>query len=35
MTANARREREHIDFLGAQQRALRNAVGLVRRTYEG
>jgi hypothetical protein len=29
------REREHIDFLGMQQRALRNAVRLERRTYEG
>ena len=29
------RERENIDFLGTQQRAFRNAVGLERRTYEG
>jgi hypothetical protein len=28
------REREHIEFLGTQQRAFRNAVGLERRTYE-
>ena len=29
------REREHIDFLGTQQRAFRNAVRLEPRTYEG
>ena len=28
------REREHIDFLGTQQRAFRKAVRLERRTYE-
>ena len=28
------REREHIVFLGMQQRAFRNAVGLERSTYE-
>ena len=29
------REREHIDFLGTQQRACRKAARLERRTYEG
>ena len=29
------RESEHIDFLGTQQRALRNAVRLERRAHEG
>ena len=29
------RESEHLDFLGTQQRALRNAVRLERRAYEG
>jgi hypothetical protein len=35
MTANTRREREHIAILGTQQCAFRNAVGLERRTDEG
>ena len=34
LTIDGGREREHIDFLGTQQRAFRNAVGLERRTYE-
>jgi hypothetical protein len=35
LAINRGREREHIDFLGAQQRAFRNAAGLERRTHKG
>jgi hypothetical protein len=35
LTIDRGREGEHIDFLGTQQRAFRNAVRLEHRTYEG
>jgi len=35
LAINRGREREHIDFLGTQQCAFRNALRLEPRTYEG